>query len=141
MGNMGTIKLNCRPVNNGSPHTGKFFVTRCGKAFICRLKQSMIFEVICFKKGVYTDTSNNTNQDVDVVPRVKDLGYDYKQLYKKWEKHLPLGKCTGDPKQDLIKVFPKQFEGIGLLSREYNIDMKPHMVPMQLSERNVPESQ
>ena len=54
---------------------------------------------------------------------MKELRYDYKQLYK---------KCTGDPKQDLIRLFPKQFEGIGLLPKEYDIDMKLHVVPVQL---------
>ena len=65
-------------------------------------------------------------------------GYDYKQLYKKWEKHLPLGKCMGDPKQDMTKLFPKHFEGIDLFPGEYDIDMKPDMVPLQLPVRNVP---
>ena len=82
LGNMGTIKLNCRPMNGGSPHTVKFFVTRDSKASIFRFKLSLIFELIHFQKAVYTDTSNNETQDVDAVSRIKDLRYDYKQLYK-----------------------------------------------------------
>ena len=47
----------------------------------------------------------------------------------------------GDQKQDLIKLFPKQFEGIGLLPGEYDTDMKPDVVLVQVLVRNVPESQ
>ena len=81
-----------------------------------------------------------SNQDVDAVSRMKDLIYDYKQLYKKWEIQLPMGKCTGDPKQDLIRLFAKQFEGMGLPPREYDKDMKPDAVPVQLPAGNVSES-
>ena len=44
----------------------------------------------------------------------------------------------GDPKQDMIKLFPKQFEGIHLLLGEYDIHPKPDVTPVQLPVRNVP---
>ena len=139
LGNMGTIRLNCRQGNGGSAQAVKFFVTRVGKTPILRLKHSLIFELIYFQKGVYTDTSNTANQDVDTVSRMKDLRYDYRQLYKKGEKHLPLGEHMGDPKQGFMKLFPKQFEGIGLLPGEYNIDMKPDAAPVHLPLKNIPD--
>ena len=46
----------------------------------------------------------------------------------------------GDPRQDLIKLFPKQFEGIVILPGEYDMDMKPDWVLVQLPVRNVSES-
>jgi len=29
----------------------------------------------------------------------------------KWNKHLPLGKKTGDPLEDLKQIFPEIFDG------------------------------
>ena len=75
---MGTVKVNCSPMDGGQPYTVKFFVTRDGKAPI--LKHSLKFELICHQKEVYTDTSNNANQNVDAVSKAKDLEYDYRQL-------------------------------------------------------------
>ena len=63
-----------------------------------RITHLLIFELIHFQKGVYVNTSNNANQDVNAVSSMRDPRYDYKQLYKKLGKHLSLGKCMGDQK-------------------------------------------
>ena len=35
----------------------------------------------------------------------------YDSLQKKWKKHLPLGKKTSDPLEDLKQIFPETFDG------------------------------
>ena len=43
-------------------------------------------------------------------------------------------------KQDLMKIFPRQFKGISLLLGEYEIDVDPEATPVQLPARNEPEA-
>ena len=59
---------------------------------------------------------------------------------RKWSHALPLGKLTKDPKQDLFKLFPTVFDGIGQLSETYTIELKEDATPVKHPPRRVPES-
>ena len=52
---------------------------------------------------------------VEVVHITEESEADYDNLQKKWKKHLPLGKKTGGPLEDLKQIFPETFDGqVGL---------------------------
>lgn len=56
---------------------------------------------------------------------------------KKWKEHLPLGRKTGDPLEDLKEVFPTTFDGkVGLFEGEVASEASP----VQLPPRSVPQS-
>ena len=77
---------------------------------------------------------------VDAVSRIPDPNYNNNKLKQKWAKYLPLGKLTGDPKKDLLRIFPDQLTGMWLLPGEYDIDLDPDAVPVQMSARNILEA-
>ena len=77
---------------------------------------------------------------VHAVSRVPSLMKNYNKLKQKWTRHLPLGKLTGDVEQDLMKIFPRQFKGIGFLPGVYEIDLYPEAASVQLLARDVPEA-
>ena len=57
------------------------------------------------------------------------------------KKHLPLGKNTGDPLEDLKLVFPTMFNGkVGLFEGETSLKWSPDAKPVQLSPRAMPQS-
>ena len=59
----------------------------------------------------------------------------------KWKEHLPLGRKTGDPLNDLRQIFPKTFDGqVGLLEGEASRKVSPDAKPVQLPPRAVPQS-
>ncbi len=62
------------------------------------------------------------------------------RLTTKWKHILPLGKLTGDPKQDLLQTFPSVFTGIGQFDGTYKIELRENAKPVQHAPRRVPES-
>ena len=56
-----------------------------------------------------------------------------------WKKHLPLGK-TGDAKEEILKLFPECFNGVGKLKTPYRIELTPDAIPVRHAQRIVPEA-
>ncbi len=57
--------------------------------------------------------------DVKAVHIMEELEANYTQLQKKWKKHLPLRQKTGDPLEDLKRIFLKMFDRqVGLLKEK-----------------------
>lgn len=66
---------------------------------------------------------------------------DYNKLKTKWKEHLPLGRKTGDPLNDLKQKFSETFDGqVGLFEGEASLKVPPDAKPVQLSLRAVPQS-
>ena len=58
----------------------------------------------------------------------------------KWAQALPLGKTTGDPKQDILELFPSVFDGIGQFQDTYKIELTADYTPVRHAPRRVPEA-
>ena len=59
----------------------------------------------------------------------------------KWKEHLPLGRKTGDPLNDLNQIFPETFDGqVGLFEGEASLQVSPDAKPVQLPLRAIPQS-
>ena len=126
LGNLGTVHIDCKLVHSDKDTDSVlFFITKCGKMPILGLKYYLVFKLLKLQQGMYTATTLNTSVNTDkstyetvhAVSRVPSSTYDYNKLKQKEAKHLPLGKLTGNAKQDLMKIFPIQFKGSGFASR------------------------
>ena len=70
---------------------------------------------------------------VEAVHITEESEADYHSLQKKWKKHLPLGRKTGDPLEDLKQIFPNTFDGqVGLFEGEVSLKLSPGAKPVQL---------
>ena len=79
--------------------------------------------------------------NVKAVSITDESSADYALLKNKWHKHLPLGRKTGDPLEDLKKIFPSTFDGgVGLFDGELDLKLVPDATPVQLPPRAVPRS-
>ncbi len=63
-----------------------------------------------FKLIEIADTCIQRSINVDAVHSTLESEADYKALQKKWRKHLPLGKKTGEPLEDLKEIFQDVFD-------------------------------
>ena len=78
---------------------------------------------------------------MDAVHITDESEADYVKLRMKWNKHLPLGKKTGDPLEDLKQIFPEIFDGqVGLFEGEVSLKLSPDAKPVQLPPRAIPQS-
>ena len=78
---------------------------------------------------------------VEAVHITEESEADYDSLQKKWKEHLPLGRKTGDPLEDLKQIFPETFDGqVGLFEGEVSLKLSPEAKPVQLSPRAVLQS-
>ena len=78
---------------------------------------------------------------VEAVHITEESEADYDNLQKKWKKHLPLGKKTGDPLEDLKQIFPETFDGqVGLFEGEVSLKLSPEAKPVQLPPRAILQS-
>ena len=67
---------------------------------------------------------------VNTVHITEDSKVNYSGLQKKWKKHLPLGKKTGNPLEDLKLVFPTMLNGkVGLFEGETSLKLSPDAKP------------
>ena len=57
----------------------------------------------------------------------------------KWKEALPLGH-SGDPKSEIIEMFPELFKGIGCVDTVYKIQLTSDAVPVRHASRRVPEA-
>ena len=66
---------------------------------------------------------------------------NYSQLKKKWNKHLPLGKKTGNPLENLKQIFPETLDGqVSRFEDEVNLKVSPNAKSTHLPPRAVPQS-
>ena len=78
---------------------------------------------------------------VEAVHITEESEADYDNLQKKWKKHLPLGKKTGDPLEDLKQIFPETFDSqVGLFEGEVSLKFSSEAKPVQLPPCAVPQS-
>ena len=76
--------------------------------------------------------------DIEAVHITNENDVDYELLQNKWKSHLPLGKQTGDPLEDLKTIFPDMFDGtVGLFEGEVELKVAPDAQPVQLPPRSV----
>ena len=98
---------------------------------------------IQFKLVNIADTCKvkSVTKDIKAVSITEESAADYSSLRKKWKKHLPLGKKTGDPLEDLKRIFPETFDGgVGLFDGELDLRLAEDAKPVQLPPRAVPRS-
>lgn len=129
--NCGTVapKVSC----NGMNADVEFYVTKNSSAFILGLE-------FCKKFKLVTIAPVCTHP-VEAVHLTDESEVDYDELRDKWKAHLPLGKKTGDPLQDLKQIFPDAFDGqVGLFDGETSLKLSPEASPVQLAPRSVPQS-
>ena len=65
---------------------------------------------------------------------------NYTEIQKKWKKHLPLGKKTGNPLEDVKLIFPAMFNGQVGLFEEASLKLSPEAKLVQLPPRAMPQS-
>lgn len=62
-------------------------------------------------------------------------------MRQKRKKHVPLGRKTADPLEDLKQIFPDTFDGqVGLFDGEAHLKFSPEACPVQLAPRSLPQS-
>ena len=73
---------------------------------------------------------------VEAVRITEESQADYGNRQKKWKKHLPLGKKTGDPLEVLKQIFPETFHGqVGPFEGDVSLKLSPEAKPVQLPPR------
>ena len=100
-------------------------------------------EITATSKSEHTSAPSriSTAEDVNAVHIMEESEADHPSLLKKWKKHLPLGKKTGDPLEDLKSIFPHMFDGkVGTFEGEVQLKVSPDAKPVQLPPRAVPQS-
>jgi len=133
------VEVTCNQVTSRQ----KFYITEEGSELLLGLRFCLRHKLIkvskaCLQRAVKLEQEIDR---VDAVHITEESGTDYKKLQKKWEKHLPLGKKTGDPLEDLKKIFPTTFDGeVGLFEGEVDLKLSPEAEPVQLPPRAVPLS-
>ena len=79
--------------------------------------------------------------NIGAVHITQESEVDYSKLKTKWMKHIPLGKETGSPLEDLKEIFPDTFDGqVGLFEGEAHFKVSAEAQPVQLPPRGVPQS-
>ena len=137
--NCGTVDVNV--TCNDITAKAKFYVIKHEYAFILGLGFCTKFKLItiapvCLQQSI----SLETNQ-VEAVHITDESEADYHKLKQKWKEHLPLGRKTGDPLQDLKQIFPETFDGqVGLFEGEVHLKLSLDAKPVQLPPRAVPQS-
>ena len=145
-GMSGADLQNCRTIDVNvtcNDITGKtrFYVTKRECAFILGLALCKKFELVTIAPVCIQQSISMEPNHVEAVYITDESEADYNQLQKKWKNHLPLGKKTGDPLEDLKQIFPETFDGqVGLFEGEVNLKLSPDAKPAPLPPRAVPQS-
>ena len=137
----GTDLKNCGTLDvdvscNGIREKSRFYVTEYDCPFILGLEFCKKFKLVslapvCVQRSV----------TIEAVHITTESGTDYRVLKDKWRDHLPLGRKTGDPLQDLKAIFPETFDGnVGLFDGLVSLKVSPDARPTQLPPRAVPQS-
>ena len=81
---------------------------------------------VCIQQSIPTEPCH-----VEAVHITEESEADYDNLQKKWKKHLPLGKKTGDPLEYPKQIFPETFDGqVGLLEGEVSLKLSLKAKPV-----------
>ena len=137
--NLGTIELDV--VCNNKRKKENFYITELGNELILGLGFSKRFKLVEIASTCVQRRITAHSDSVNAVSITDESEADYDALKAKWKKHLPLGKKTGDPLEDLKLIFPTTFDGgVGLFEGEADLKLSPGAVPVQLPPRNVPLS-
>ena len=131
------ISVTCNEITAKS----RFYVTKQECAFILGLGFCKEFELVTIAPVCIQQSISLEPCHVEAVHITEESEADYDSLQKKWKKHLPLGKKTGDPLVDLKQIFPDTFDGqVGLFESEVSLKLSPEVKPVQLPPRAVPQS-
>ena len=126
--------------SNSITKTVRVIITELGTELILGLDFCKDFQLITISNSCI-QRSITVEQEVRAVQITEEGASDYNALRKKWKKHLPLGKKTGDPLDDLKHAFPDMFDGkVGLFKGEVDLKVTPDAKPVQLPPRAVPIS-
>ena len=125
----------------------RFYITKHGTDLILGVKFINRFQLVsyassCILREIVTDTpSTSSNDNVNAVHIMNESEVDYTSLQHKWKEHLPLGKVTGDPLEDLKRIFPDMFDGkVGLFDGEVSLKLASDANSVQLPPRAMPHS-
>jgi len=123
---------------NGKKSKEEIFFSN-GTDFLISKSMSERMGLVKFAKACYQRALKlHKQQAVSLTP---ETAVNYKDLQKKWSKHLPLGKKTGDPLEDLKQIFPEAFDGgVGLFPGELELKVKDDAEPKQCRARPVPDT-
>jgi transposase InsO family protein len=132
----GILDVSC--TCNHITHDFQIHITELGSELILGLDFCREFNLV---KIADSCVQRNINIDFKAVHATDESAVDYSELKKKWAKHLPLGRKTGDPMEDLKAIFPETFDGsVGLFQGEVDLQVSPEAKPIQLPPRAVPLS-
>ena len=119
----------------------RFYVTERECAFILGLGFCKEFKLVTIAPVCLQQSISMEPNHVEAVHITEESEANYYNLQKKWKNHLPLGKKTGDPLEDLKRIFPETFDGqVGLFEGEVSLKVSPDAKPIQLPPRAVPQS-
>ena len=137
--NCGTVDVNV--TCNAITAKAKFYVTKHECAFILGLGFCKDFNLVSIAPVCIQQSVSMEPNHVDAVHITDESEADYIKLRTKWNKHLPLGKKTGGPLEDLKQIFPETFDGqVGLFQGEVSLKLSPDAKPVQLPPRAIPQS-
>ncbi len=128
--------LHIKVTANGHTEDTCIVVTEKGTDFLLGIEFCKQFQLITI-----ADACIQRSVNVDAVHITEESEVDYDALQEKWKEHLPLGKKTGDPLEDLKQIFPDMFDGtVGLFEGEVDLKLTDDYKPVQLPPRAVPLS-
>ena len=136
MGTVGEIVIEA--TCNNQTHEARIMVTDLGTEFLLGLDFCQQFGLVkladtCMLRGI--------TAQIEAVHITEESEVCYDTLRHKWRRHLPLGKQTGNPTQDLKYIFPDMFDGsVGLFEGDVDLKLAPDVKPVQLPPRAVPVS-
>ena len=128
------ISVTCNDITAKS----RFYVNKQECAFIlglgfCKEFKLVTIAPVCIQQSISMEPCH-----AEAVHITEESEADHESLQKKWKKHLPLGKKTSDPLEDLKQTFPETFDGqVGLFEAVVSLKLSPEAKPVQLPPRAV----
>ena len=135
-------EINVRATCNGLTHKIKVLITELGTELILGLDVCKLFKLVtiadtCVQRKITVDECRSSSYHESY----HEADVNYTKLRRKWAQHLPLGKNTGDPLEDLNNIYPAMFDGsVSLLNGEVGLQLSPETKPTQLPPCSVPLS-
>lgn len=97
--------------SDGITAKSRFHVTNQECAFIFGLGFCKEFKLVTIAPMCIQQSKSMEPCHVEAVHITEELEADYDNLQRKWKKHVPLGKKTADPLEDLTHIFNETFDG------------------------------
>ena len=120
---------------NNQRRRARIIITELGTELILGLDFCRLFSLVTIAEACIQRQVQCEQKTVHIT---EETDINYNHLRQKWEKHLPLGKRTGDPLGDLKAIFPETFDGkVGLFDGEAELKVSPDAKPVQLPPRAV----